>query len=79
LASQVLGVPVRTAGPEKLVGLVDHLKSPAYSTGFGLLHWAASLSEEDLLPGRTGGRHPSKKENPMDLGPVKDWLKRLLP
>jgi cell division protein FtsA len=79
LASQVLGVPVRTAGPEKLVGLVDHLKSPAYSTGFGLLHWAAALSEEDLLPGRTGGRHTSKKENPMDLGPVKDWLKRLLP
>src|SRR5664280_1548949 len=79
LASQVLGLPVRTAQPENLVGLVDQLKSPAYSTGFGLLHWTAALSEDDLLPGRTGGRHPSKKENPMDLGPVKDWLKRLLP
>jgi cell division protein FtsA len=79
LASQVLGVPVRTAGPEKLVGLVDQLKSPAYSTGFGLLHWAAALTEEDLLPGRIGGRQPSKKENPMNLSPVKDWLKRLLP
>jgi cell division protein FtsA len=79
LASQVLGVPVRTAGPEKLVGLVDHLKSPAYSTGFGLLHWAAALNEEDLLPSRTSGRHLLKKEIPMDLGPVKDWLKRLLP
>src|SRR5512136_3300199 len=28
LASQVLGFPVRTAGPDNLVGLVDQLKSP---------------------------------------------------
>ena len=79
LASQVLGLPVRTAGPEKLVGLVDQLKNPAYSTGFGLLHWAAALTEEDLAPNRPGRRRISKKETPMNLDPVKDWLKRLLP
>jgi cell division protein FtsA len=79
LASQVLGIPVRTAGPEKLVGLVDQLKSPAYSTGFGLLHWAAALTEEDLTLSKLGGRHSSKKENPVNLDPVRDWFKRLLP
>ena len=79
LASQVLGIPVRTAGPEKLVGLVDQLKSPAYSTGFGLLHWAAALTEEDLTLSKLGGKRTSKKDNPMNLDPVRDWFKRLLP
>ena len=79
LASQVLGIPVRTAGPEKLVGLVDQLKSPAYSTGFGLLHWAAALTEEDLTLNKLGGKRTSKKDNPVNLDPVRDWFKRLLP
>jgi cell division protein FtsA len=79
LASQVLGVPVRTAGPEKLVGLVDQLKSPAFSTGFGLLNWAAALTEEDMSLNRSGGRRLSRKDISMNLDPVKDWLKRLLP
>jgi cell division protein FtsA len=79
LASQVLGIPVRTAGPEKLIGMADQLKNPAYSTGVGLLHWAAALTEEDTLLSRLGGRHQSKKETPVNLDPVKDWFKRLLP
>jgi cell division protein FtsA len=78
LASKVLGQPVRTAQPENLVGLVDQLKSPAYSTSVGLLHWAAALSEEDLAPTRKHGRR-SKGENRMNLDPLKDWFKRLLP
>jgi cell division protein FtsA len=79
LASKVLGMPVRTAQPEHLVGLVDQLKSPAYSTGVGLLHWAAALTEEDVSPshGRKG-RSP-KGETRMNLDPVRDWFKRLLP
>ena len=79
LASQVLGIPVRTAGPENLVGLVDQLKSPAYSTGFGLLHWASALTEEDMSPSRPGGRRQPKKDNQLSLGPFKDWFKRLIP
>jgi len=79
LASQVLGIPVRTAGPEKLVGLVDQLKSPAYSTGFGLLHWAADLTEEEMSLSRSGGRRPSRKEIPVNLDPLKDWFKRFIP
>ncbi len=40
VASRVLNMPVRLAKPENLVGLVDKLQSPAYSTSFGLLKWA---------------------------------------
>jgi cell division protein FtsA len=79
LASQVLGIPVRTAGPDKLVGLVDQLKNPAYSTGFGLLHWAADLTEEEMSLSRSGGRRPSRKEIPVNLDPLKDWFKRFIP
>jgi cell division protein FtsA len=79
LASQVLGLPVRTAGPDKLVGLVDQLKNPAYSTGFGLLHWAAALTEEDLTASRSIRRKSTRKEMPVNFDPVKDWIKRLLP
>jgi len=79
LATQVLGLPVRTAGPEKIVGLVDQLKGPAFSTGVGLLRWAAALSAEDSLPTRTGGRRSPRTGNTVNLDPVKDWFKRLLP
>jgi cell division protein FtsA len=79
LASQVLGLPVRTAHPEKLIGLVDQLRSPAYSTSVGLLHWAASLTEEDIRPSRGRDRRGPKGVNRMNLDPVKDFLKRLLP
>jgi cell division protein FtsA len=78
LASQVLGLPVRTAQPEQLTGLVDQLKSPAYSTSVGLLHWAAALTEDDTRPSR--GRTPRVRgETRVDLEPVKNWLRRLLP
>jgi cell division protein FtsA len=79
LASQVLGLPVRTAHPDKLIGLVDQLRSPAYSTSVGLLHWAAALTEEDIRPTRGRERRGPKGETRMNLEPVKDFLKRLLP
>lgn len=79
LASQVLGLPVRTAQPENLVGLIDQLKSPAYSTSVGLLYWAAALTEDELRPARGGSRRGGRGENRVNLEPVKNWLKRLLP
>jgi cell division protein FtsA len=79
LASKVFGLPVRTAQPENLIGLVDQLKSPAYSTSVGLLHWAAALSEDDLSPARGHRTRGGKRDNQLNLEPVKDWLKRLLP
>ena len=76
LASETLGMPVRTSQPENLVGLVDQLKSPAYATSVGLLQWAAALTLSDTLPGRARSRHV-KGESRMNS--VKNWLKRLLP
>jgi cell division protein FtsA len=79
LASQVLGLPVRAAQPENLVGLVDQLKSPAYSTSVGLLQWAAALAEEDISQPRGRKQHRGKNDSRMDLVQVRDWIKRLLP
>jgi len=76
VASEVLGMPVRTAEPENLSGLVDRLKSPAYSTGVGLLRWAISMQDQDLS---TGQRRRSKGEKRMDLGFVKKLIGRILP
>jgi cell division protein FtsA len=76
IASEVLEMPVRTAQPENLAGLVDQLKGPAYATSVGLLHWAAAMTQSELLPGRKQSRH-GKGESRME--PVKNWLKRLLP
>ena len=42
IAQRVLGVPARVAKPKNLVGLVDSLNSPAFSTSVGLLNWAVS-------------------------------------
>jgi cell division protein FtsA len=79
LASRVLGLPIRIAQPENLVGLVDQLKSPAFSTSVGLLHWAAALTEEDLASAHGRKTRRGKKDLQGNLGSVKDWLKRLLP
>jgi len=79
LASQVLGLPVRTAQPEKLIGLVDQLRSPAYSTSVGLLHWAAALTEEEIRPARGRSRRGPRGESNMNFESIKNFLKRLLP
>ena len=74
LAADVLGLPVRIAQPENLVGLVDQLYSPAYSTSVGLLHWAL-LMDEALTP-----KVVKTPPTPSDfLGKIRDLGKRLLP
>lgn len=79
LASQVLGLPVRTAKPGNLVGLVDKLSSPAYSTSVGLLQWAAAMQDEEMPSRGDRSRHRPKGESRMNIEPVKEWFKRLLP
>lgn len=78
VASEVLGMPVRSAQPENLVGLVDKLNSPAYSTSVGLLHWAVSVNEMNQQAGR-GRRRRTKGEKTMPITGIMDWIKRLLP
>ena len=75
MASQVLALPVRLARPENLLGLVDQLNSPAYSTSVGLLYWALLMSETAPVP---TGRRPQKGV-PLDWDTIKTYLKRLLP
>ncbi|HNR46564.1 MAG TPA: cell division protein FtsA [Anaerolineaceae bacterium] len=75
MASQVLALPVRLARPENLLGLVDQLNSPAYSTSVGLLYWALLMSETAPVP---TGRRPQKGV-PLDWDAIKNFLKRMLP
>jgi len=77
LASKVLGMPVRTAQPEQLVGLADRLNSPAYSTSVGLLYWAAAMQAVPLSGTRPKGK--SQKGEGQNWNVVKNLLKRLLP
>ncbi|MEN4041852.1 MAG: cell division protein FtsA [Anaerolineaceae bacterium] len=74
LASEVLGLPVRIAKPENLIGLVDQLNSPAYSTSVGLLNWALLMSES-AQPLRSHRKRGGKVE--WDF--LTNFLKRLLP
>jgi cell division protein FtsA len=76
LASKVVGLPVRIARPENLVGLTDQLNSPAYSTSVGLLHWAILMSDTSQATPARGDR---SKATVIDTGKIKEWLKRLLP
>lgn len=42
VAERVLDVPARVAEPKDLVGLVDTVRGPAFSTAIGLLHWSVT-------------------------------------
>ncbi len=75
LAASVLGLPVRIAQPENLIGLVDQLYSPAFSTSVGLLHWA--LLMEDAIQPKSSHKAPPAPEE--FWAKVKDFAKRLLP
>jgi cell division protein FtsA len=45
LGREVLGMPVRVGGPSGILGLVDTLLTPSYSTAVGLLQWGATTLE----------------------------------
>lgn len=74
LGAEVLGLPVRVSQPENLVGLVDQLYSPAFSTSVGLLNWA--LLMDDAVQPRPAKTPPVPSEFWEKL---KDFAKRLLP
>ncbi len=78
VASRVLGVPVRIAQPQGLVGMTDKLDSPAFSTSVGLVKWAMLMSE--LAPADVHKRKSAlAPDGALDLEKVKNWLRRLLP
>jgi cell division protein FtsA len=86
LASNVLGVPVRIAQPENLVGMTDRLDSPAFSTSVGLLRWAFMMSEFSPQGGRRrsssvrgAGSEGRGGGGMFDWDRIKEFLRRLLP
>jgi cell division protein FtsA len=84
VAHKVLGVPVRVARPENMIGMVDQLDSPAYSTSIGLLRWAFLMSEFSPQVGARGNNTYRRPRTGMEGGGL-DWdrirslLRRLLP
>jgi len=80
VATNVMGVPVRIAKPENLVGMIDHLDSPAFSTSVGLLSWAVHYGVI-----HTGGSAKRPKTitaipgGDTSMDKVKSFLRRLLP
>jgi cell division protein FtsA len=83
VASQVLGVPVRIAKPENLVGMADRLDSPAFSTSIGLLRWAVMMSEYATHREKRASSAPRSVQTVQggltNWEKIKNWLKRLLP
>ena len=75
-ASQVMGLPVRIAKPENLIGLTDRLNSPAFSTSVGLLQWAILMSETNQV---ASDNPPEFKRLNINWQAIKDWLRKLLP
>ncbi len=56
IAEQVLNLPVRRGAPTKIGGLVDVVRSPAYSTGVGLVMFGAAQGKMIQLPSRHDDR-----------------------
>ena len=75
LASRIINLPVRLAHPERITGIADTLKNPAYSTSVGLLRLGLEMdmmSEPELaasmsLPVSNWGRR------------MNEFLRRFLP
>ncbi|MEN6436660.1 MAG: cell division protein FtsA [Anaerolineaceae bacterium] len=80
LATQVLGLPVQIVKPENLIGLVDQLHSPAYSTSVGLLYWALIMNDNITPAPRGGGRSPrDHSSGGIKWDSIKRFLRSLLP
>ncbi len=76
IAGDVLDMPIRVAQPENLLGLVDRLNSPAYSTSVGLLRWIMSMQNHDIS---IGHERRAKGDKRMGFGVVKKIIGRILP
>ena len=80
LANRVLGLPVRIARPENLVGLTDQLNSPAYSTSVGLLYFALMMSDTTApAPKGRGRRQASSGASSSFWETLRNWFGRMLP
>ncbi len=82
LASRVLGVPVRIAQPQGMIGMIDRLNSPAYATSVGLLRWGLLMSE--VVSNKKTRRIPGPDQDRQEQGNgivelLKNLFKRMTP
>lgn len=75
VATQALGVPVRIARPERLTGMADSLRSPAYSTSVGLLRLGLQMDSMHQMQPENNGTPASAKLGHLLSG----FFRRLLP
>jgi cell division protein FtsA len=77
LAAEVLGIPVRVGKPERLTGLADALRHPAYSTSIGLLRLGLEMESTTSVEHKANG---TAQGTTSKLGALLGgFLKRLLP
>ncbi len=75
VAERQLGVPVRSAKPERLTGMADALRSPSFSTSVGLLRLGLEMDSAVQAPPDTNGTVPGS-----GLGrALGNFFRRLLP
>lgn len=70
LSRRILNMPVRTAMPRDIQGLVDDIQTPAFATSVGLLRWALAHAPQVAL---------ASKPREGSRGKFWDFLKALLP
>ncbi len=75
VAAEVLDCPVRIAKPEKLTGMADALRNPAYSTSVGLLRLGLQMELAVSTQPVGNGAQPAAKLGGLITG----FFRRLLP
>lgn len=75
LAQDILGCPVRIAKPERLTGMADVLRSPAFSTSVGLLRLGLQMDSAAPIQPINNGPSPTTRIGSIISG----FFKRLLP
>jgi len=78
LASEVMGLPARVARPENLIGMVDRLHSPAFSTSVGLVQYAMRMKEVDPSA-IVAPKYLPASGNWLNWERIKEVLKRFFP
>ena len=79
VAGRVCDLPVRVGAVNNIYGMVDSLRSPAYSTVLGLAKWGFHDSGSRPNRKRSIGLKLKASKLNWNWGPVKDFLGNLLP
>jgi cell division protein FtsA len=83
VCKRVMGLPVRIGNPQHIVGLIDELQNPAYSTAVGLLLYGSDEGQhEQEVHGFSLSKVPSLTNLNAGSGVVQKvfkWIKGFLP